>query len=158
MKAKRLIWMSLSALSIALIFCGCELLEPFLDPFLVYPSITSRLEDFFSDLNLEDRSDLYEHFHSDMRDRDAYKSDMLFVTGPFSYDYEPFTLADIEDSDIDKVSSGSYQVRTSFENANGEFDITLLVEESSVDWLIRKITLIVGGYTYEIKKLWLLGM
>ena len=132
---------------------GCDLLGPFLDPILVYPAITSRVESFYSDLNKSDRTGLSSHFHPLMQDKSAYNANQLFTTGPFYSGYEPFTVVPIADADIDKTGSDSYTVTTSMENDNGTFEVVFLVQESEGEWLIRKITIEINGVPFEIKVL-----
>ncbi len=122
---------------------GCELFnKP--DPV----TITERITLFTEALNLEDRTNLYTHFHEDTQNRQQIASSTVVESGPMAYanrsDTSPFVITITDQTSPD--ADGKVTVTATFVNANltaaDPGSITFVMKEiEATVWYILSFTL-----------------
>jgi hypothetical protein len=121
-------------------------------------SISERIDAFETDLNQEDRSGMYTHFHENTANRDQIADADVLNDGPLGYANQPFTLS--PGTPEDSGTSGQKSVSVEITNVNVPASDPIVAEfimqedeTGSGNWLIRELTMTYGGTTYTIRKI-----
>ena len=155
MRKTLIIFMLLVSAAVFLGITGCDGLSGLLGGGM---SISDRIDAFEEDLNKEDRSDIYTHFHENTANREQIADATVLNDGPLGYANEPFTLT--AGTPEDYGTSGQKSVSVDISNANVSVDdpikATFIMQEDSSgsgNWLIREISMTYGGIDYIIRKI-----
>ncbi|RKX73553.1 MAG: hypothetical protein DRP87_18700 [Spirochaetes bacterium] len=138
---------------ITIFISGCDLFKGLMGTTV---SIEERIVLFQTELNKEDRSEIYLHFHPDTQNRQQIAASEVIETGPLAYDYQPYAINIVSQSDPD--SAGKVTVSCGLVNKNttsdNPYDLTLIMQEGEKNvWYIRELHLTVGKETYTIKRI-----
>ena len=113
-------------------------------------TITERITLFTEALNLEDRTNLYTHFHEDTQNRQQIASSTVVETGPLAYANQPFVIA--VTSQGTETDTGEVTVEATFVNANltaaAPGSITFVMKELEENvWYILSLTIWIDSDT-----------
>ncbi|MBN2444501.1 MAG: hypothetical protein JXJ04_24280 [Spirochaetales bacterium] len=126
---KKLIIMVIAAGVVLLILSGCPM----------GITIESRIGMFESDLNSSDRSDVYLNFHPDTSSYNQIKDPDYFDGTPLAAIYKPIHFSNLSDS-VD-IGNGQERVTADFSSLGYSDTCTFIMEQSGIDWLIRRFDL-----------------
>lgn len=120
-------------------------------------TIEERINMFEAEINKQDRSQVYTHFHPTATVQyDDIKDPEYFDAGPLPYDYEPFFITPVGEPKDE--GSGLMSVTADFRNDNGEYpgSATFVMQTGgdNDDWYIKTFTLDISEEDlFEIKRL-----
>ncbi len=112
-------------------------------------SIEARIDAFEDTLNTEDRADILDHLHVDMRNRQQLADPTVIDASPLGYANEPFVIGAPEVDDND-VAVCSFQ----HINASGTIEFTMKREGLDYKILRLKLSLNDGDTTLDFRRFW----
>jgi len=143
MKNKNIL-LALLAVCIALAVTSCDQLFSS----LFGTSIEARIDAFEQTLNMEDRSDMLNHFHPEMNNYNQLKDLDIFEDSYLAYANQPFTISSPEVDEND-VAVCSFQ----HTDATGTIEFTMALDDYDYKILKLKLTLDDVPEPLELKRL-----
>ena len=110
---KKIITMCIGISALLIMITGCPPVE---EPV----SIEERISMFEDDLNGDDRSDLYTHFHPDTESYDQIKDETFFEETPLATVYKPINFSNLSDP----VDAGNDQMEVTADFSNNSYTDT----------------------------------
>ena len=150
MKKTILILVSISVLFV--ILSGCN-------GFPIIPvSIEGRIALFEDELNKDDRSEVYTHFHPETGSYINIKPHGYYEDTPLATEYIPFNIT-ITNEPVD-IGGGQQQVDAIMYREDSTLDdpCIFIMEMDGDDWFIREFTLDPDGVPFQISKIGDAGM
>ena len=103
-------------------------------------TIEDRIDMFKDELNKDDRSNAYTHFHPDTASYNQIKPHSYWELTPLATGYMPFDIN--LTSTPDNEATGQENVDADFYRENSLYgDCSFVMEKSGEDWYIRRFTL-----------------